>query len=275
MLLVVLVASGAIFPIYFTRAHNFLILFFERMRLKSKNHNLMRITPANFFYAARNPCKAARYLRWRDVIPYDQISRYIPPNPVIVEAGASNGQNTAEMAEYWPGAQIHAFEPVPEARDALTARVSRYGNRVAVYPFALGKTAGEYDMHISGKGTARDSQSSSLLKPSGHDFEYSFVSFTKIAKVSVVRLDEWAAKRGIPTVHFLWLDMQGFELEAMHGAENLLSRVRSIHMEVANISLYEGAPLYPEVKMWMKKRGFAPVIEAVFRIGGNVLFTRI
>jgi hypothetical protein len=60
----------------------------------------------------------------------------------------------------------------------------------------------------------------------------------------------------------------------MQGGEGLLSRVNAIHMEVANIPLYEGAPLYPEVKRWMKKRGFAPVIEAVFRVGGNVLFTR-
>lgn len=122
----------------------------------------MRITLPNIAYAARHPLAAFRYFRNGDVIPYHIIAGSLPPDPVIVEAGAANGQNTLEMASFWPGATIHAFEPVGAARKAAEERTAEYRERVFVYPFALGNEPGDFEMHISGSGASDDSQSSSL-----------------------------------------------------------------------------------------------------------------
>jgi len=78
----------------------------------------------------------------------------------------------------------------------------------------------------------------------------------------------------VPKVDFMWLDMQGYEIEALAAAPRLLSTVSAIHMEVCNVQLYDGAPLYPEVKRRMASWGFVPTIEAFFRVSGNVLFLR-
>jgi FkbM family methyltransferase len=235
----------------------------------------MRITIPNLFYSIRNPLRALRYLRWRDVISYQTIAEYIPEKPTIVEAGAFNGNNTLEMAACWPNAVIHAFEPVETARDLLSQKIAPHTKSIHVYPYALGATSGTFQMHISGEGSSGGTQSSSFLKPTAHTTAaYSFLRFESKADVSVVRLDDWATRRGITQLDFLWLDLQGFELEALKGAGDLLSTVSAVHAEVSNVELYEGAPLYPEVLAWMRSHGFIPVAEALFRIGGNVLFVR-
>lgn len=234
----------------------------------------MRITIPNLFYSIRNPLRALRYLRWRDVISYQTIAEYIPEKPTIVEAGAFNGSNTLEMAAFWPNALIHAFEPVETARNLLSQKIAPHAKSIHLYPYALGATSGTFQMHISGEGSSGGTQSSSLLKPGAHTTAYAFVRFESKADVSVVRLDEWATIQGITHLDFLWLDLQGFELEALKGAGDLLSTVSAVHAEVSNIELYEGAPLYPQVRAWMRNHGFVPAVEALFRVGGNVLFVR-
>lgn len=234
----------------------------------------MRITLPNIAHAVRHPIAAFRYFRNRDVIPYRIIAGSLPPDPVIVEAGAANGQNTLEMASFWPGSIIHAFEPVLAAREAAEGRTAQWRERVFIYPLALGNKPGVFEMHISGSGASDDSQSSSLLKPSGHAEEFGFVKFEKSESVTVTTLDDWAREHGVNRVDFLWLDMQGFELRALEGGSTILDTVSAIHMEVSRVPLYADAPLYPEILRFMKKKGFEIRYEAVFRIGGNVLFTR-
>jgi FkbM family methyltransferase len=234
----------------------------------------MRINSKNLLYALQHPRRAFRYLRYRDVIPYSTIARYIPKDPVILEAGAANGVNTLEMAEYWPLCRIHAFEPVPAAREALLKRTASCRERVDVYPFALGEQPGSFPMFVSGDGDADDSQSSSLLAPSLHAAEFDFVKFGRRISVAVNTIDRWTEEQKIKQVDFLWLDMQGYELCALRGAEAILPGVQAIHIEVSNVALYEGAPLAPEVYRFMATKGFKPVVEALFRISGNVLFAR-
>jgi len=218
--------------------------------------------------------RAVRYLRYRDIIPYSAIARHIPRNPVILEAGAANGSNTIEMAEYWPLSHIHAFEPVPDARESLLKKTETCRERVNVYPVALGEKAGSFPMFVSGDGTASDSQSSSLLAPTSHAEEFDFVRFGKQIMVDVDTIDHWAEQNNIKQVNFMWLDMQGYELRALRGAVAILAGVQAIHMEISNSALYAGAPLAPEVHRFMASIGFKSVVEAMFRVSGNVLFVR-
>jgi FkbM family methyltransferase len=57
---------------------------------------------------------------------------------------------------------------------------------------------------------------------------------------------------------FLKLDVQGYELEVLRGAESLLSRgnVEVLLMEVSLIEINEGAPLAADVLSFMDERGY-------------------
>lgn len=235
----------------------------------------MRISLPNILYAAAHPLRALRYLRHRDHISYEQIAGFLPEDPVILEAGAHDGTNTVEMARFWPKASIHAFEPVPAASDYVINRLAEFYPRVMCHPVGLGPYDGEIQMHISGEGSYGDCQSSSMLSPSLNQLqEFPDVRFERTITVPVTTLDSWANREGIGHVDFLWLDMQAYELHALAGATRVMSAVHAVHMEVSNVQLYAGAPLYPEVVRRMASFGFRPVVEAIFRRGGNVLFVR-
>jgi hypothetical protein len=92
--------------------------------------------------------------------------------------------------------------------------------------------------------------------------------------VDVVRLDDWARDYQVPKIDFMWLDLQGYELKALQGAEELLKQVSVIHIEVSHKPLFENGVLYPDLREWLGARGFKPRIDATFRLGGNVVFTR-
>jgi FkbM family methyltransferase len=226
-------------------------------------------------YAICHPIQALRYLCHRDRIGYDICARCLPANPVIIEAGAYDGSNTQEFCRVWPDCTVYAFEPVPSAYQRLIEAAETFPDRIHPQNMALGEAAGICDMHVSVTGISGGEQSSSLLLPTATRTEFPFVDFrSETITVEVTRLDEWAADRGLNSIDFLWLDLQGMELAALEGCGDLLSTVSAIHCEVQNLELYEGAPLYPELTRWLKERGFRVSCEAIYRRGGNVLFVR-
>src|ERR1700719_782793 len=56
------------------------------------------------------------------------VKHFLPENPVILEAGANNGEDSARFATFWPQGTLYAFEPVPELLEAAKARCAPYGN---------------------------------------------------------------------------------------------------------------------------------------------------
>jgi len=234
-----------------------------------------KVSPADFLYASVHPWRALRYLANRDRISYAACAKYLPLDPVIVEAGAYDGSNTREFCRHWPDCRVFSFEPVPSARVRLDSVASEFPGRVYPQPLALGDRTGDAEMYVSGRAGQGGEQSSSLLAPAATLEEFPDVDFLETrVPVRVTRLDEWAAEAGVSRIDFLWLDLQGMELAALKGCGDLLQRVSAIHCEVQNVALYAGAPLYRDVARWLGNRGFTVSREAVFRRGGNVLFTR-
>jgi FkbM family methyltransferase len=235
-----------------------------------------KISLSDVVYALGHPLRALRYLRHRDTISYETCARYLPANPVIIEAGAYDGSNTRDFCRFWPECQVYAFEPVPTAYERLLTIAAEFPTQVHPQAMALGDETTIAEMHVSVIGSSGGEQSSSLLTPSSTHQEFPFIDFlNEKISVRVARLEEWAEANNVDQIDFLWLDLQGMELAALQGCGSLLSTVRAIHCEVQNIELYRGAPLYMDLSSWLRSRGFSVVCEAVFRRGGNVLFARL
>ncbi|MEA4909576.1 MAG: FkbM family methyltransferase [Anaerolineaceae bacterium] len=204
-------------------------------------------------------------------IQLDDLRPYLPDAPIIFEAGAYMGEDTLEMARHWPAGHVHAFEPMPGLYKKAVERTRRCAN-VTCYPFALGKEAGHQRFYVSGGDSTG---SSSLLPPKGHLDYHPTVTFQEEIEVETLSLDDWAQRYAIPGVDFMWLDLQGYELFALQGAEEVLKTTRAIYAEVSLVELYQGAPLYPELRAWLETRGFRVERELLaWKEGGNVLFVR-
>jgi FkbM family methyltransferase len=226
--------------------------------------------------AVTRPDLVLRKLRGQDLvaITLDEIARYVPARPVIVEAGAADGQDTASFVRYWPGCQVHAFEPVPSAF-AMVEEITAGLAGVRRYQAALSDRVGTTEMYVSADvDTPGCADSSSILAPTGHLTEFPAVTFGQRVTVRTTTLDRWRAECGVDRVDLMWLDMQGAELLALKAGSPTLAVTGAVMMEVSRKELYAGAPLYMEVRAWMRGQGFRPVIDRLALAAGNVLFIR-
>lgn len=204
-------------------------------------------------------------------ISLEYIAGFLPADPVIVEAGAHVGIDSLSMASRWPKGTIHAFEPVPTLYEKLNENVKCFDN-IHCYPYALGDSNTIAELHIS---SGDSDGSSSLLIPKEHLTEHPSVTFNTSIDICTITLDSWAEERGISYIDFLWLDMQGYELNALKSAISILPTVRAIHTEVSLKEMYQGAPLYAELRQWLYEQDFRVCLESLpWEDMGNVLFVR-
>lgn len=190
--------------------------------------------------------------RWRQGIHEKLFASYLPEDPVIVEGGAHIGTDSTAMAKTWRRGTIHAFEPVPEIYEKLVLNTRQYPN-IITYPYALGMVSGHQKMYIS---SGESDASSSLLKPKEHLQFFPGVHFKTDKVVETVALDDWSFKYQVPKVDLMWLDLQGFEMEAMKGGMSLLPLVSCIYLEVNTAENYSGCPLFDQIYDWLSSNGF-------------------
>src|SRR5690348_4574128 len=81
-------------------------------------------------------------------IPLRVIARYLPADPIILEAGAADGKSTLQMAAQWPSATIYAFEPVALAYEKLVAAAQGI-EKIHTFQLALSDQPGEAQMYVS------------------------------------------------------------------------------------------------------------------------------
>lgn len=191
---------------------------------------------------------------------------YLPDNPVIIECGGCNGHDTRLMTQTWPLGEVHTFEPVPALFQVLKANTLLFSN-VFSYELALGDYCGKALFHVS-KYNDINSGSSSLLPPKKHVERDPQTKFDEKIIVNIVTLDAWAAEHGIQYIDFLWLDMQGYELNMLKVSE-LAKKAKVIFTEVEFIDLYAGQYLYQDVFNWMLENNFELVAKDFTEANGD------
>lgn len=205
------------------------------------------------------------------IIEKSFIEQFLPNNPIILEAGAHIGVDTVEMATRWPNSTIYAFEPVPNLFNRLKKITCSYKN-IICFDYALDKKNGLSNMFIS---SGSSDGSSSLLEPKEVLNAHPTVYFDKDVIVKTITLDEWAKKYDVTHIDFMWLDLQGSELDVLKASPHILKTVLAIYTEVSLIETYHGAPLYTELRKWLEEQGFFVIREELpWKDMGNVLFAR-
>jgi len=221
----------------------------------------------------RLPIWAWRYLRKQagDTSPLlvDQIGRYLPEAPVILEAGANDGSSTVSLWKQWPKAQIHAFEPTPDAYEKLAMAVDGLPN-VHCANVALGARQEYLKMSVSSNA----SLSSSLLRPARVTEFHHSVDFVGEVEVPVVNPQQWLSERGVSQVDLVWFDMQGYEPLVVAACPELFKSVRVLKTEVNLVEVYEGAILYPEFRTLLESIGFSIIEESFGKAQGDIICVR-
>jgi len=181
------------------------------------------------------------------------VKKWLPQDPIILEAGSYNGNDTVLMAQQWPESKIFTFEPIIQLFLQTKQNTSTYPN-VKCFQKALSdksETTLFYVSEINGNISA----SSSLLPPKEHLDFYPYILFPSSIEIEAVSLDEWAKTQNVDHIDFLWLDMQGYELPMLKKSQ-LAQAATAIYIEVEFVEAYEGQFLYEDVYSWMLSQGF-------------------
>jgi len=169
----------------------------------------------------------------------------------VIDVGANRGQFSLFAARRFPRATLHCFEPLAEARSRLTSALGEHP-RLHVYDVALGSRSGAGTFNVA----ASDDSSSLLTATSTQLATFPKTGVAERRAVDVARLDEIIAPEMLSGPSLLKLDVQGYELEVLRGADALLDAVDELLVECSFVELYEGQPLTAEVVAHCAERGF-------------------
>lgn len=169
----------------------------------------------------------------------------------VVDIGANRGQFALCARRLFPKAAIYSFEPLQRPA-AVYRRVFENDPAAKLFPVAIAAEAGSAAMHVS-----RWDVSSSLL-PSAqaqHD-NFPLTEETRQESITKARLSECLDKNLIAGAALLKLDVQGYELAALQGCEELLDRFRYVYVEGSFVELYVGQALAGEILAYLLHSGY-------------------
>jgi|SRR5215469_4494526 len=173
---------------------------------------------------------------------------------VVIDVGAYVGDFSVAILAHQPWAKIHAFEPLPAAFRTLQKTLAPFGD-VELRNVALGRVREERDFLVNNFEKASSFLVTGAImdkRPWGVDF-----STKEMLRVPIVTLSDYLREQHIGQVRLLKLDVQGFELEVLAGAESVLGRIDWIYTEARLVEgVYRGAPLANDIFVYLNQRGF-------------------
>lgn len=176
----------------------------------------------------------------------------------VVDIGANRGQFALAARACFRNARIFSFEPLPEP-GRVFSKVFAGDKLTMLYPVAVGAELAEKEMHVSGN----DDSSSLLPITSEQEMLFPGTAQTAVATVNVGPLAAWLPSQPIRRA-LCKLDVQGYELQALQGCEDMLDCFDYIYVECSFMELYEGQALAHQVMRWLQQREF--LLTGVFNI---------
>lgn len=203
-----------------------------------------------------DPAAAERLALLFDVVDFDTIKR-------VCDIGSRFLEQSTEMSHIFRDAEFYAFEPTPGSYkiccDNLDALEEQKRNRIHVYNLAVSDKSEKIKFYeVDDTGSEHNVGASSKYKfvPGLNGSFFGKTWNQREIEVQAITLDDWRAQNNIGPIDFIWMDIQGAELDALKGAEQTLRDVRVIHTEVGTDTYYQGQSLKPEIDAYLFSLGF-------------------
>ena len=143
------------------------------------------------------------------------------------------------------------FEPLPHTFEVLKKNIT---DDSILINLALGNSNEKVKMYVERENQG---QSSSILKPKLHTFQYPNIKFKEMIEVDMVRLDDFEFDRS--KYNFINIDVQGYELEVFKGAKKTLESIDYVMSEVNRGELYENCAMVTDLDKYLGRYGFERV----------------
>ena len=186
----------------------------------------------------------------------------------IFEIGARTGEESIELSKVFDNSTIYSFECNPLVIDKTKEVLKPYEN-IHFYTHGLGdknEILPFYSFMECNTGA------SSLFKR----FDFNQTQHES-GKVHIKKLIDFVKENNIEQIDLLCMDVQGYELNILKGAEDFISKIDYIILEEPkgdNVS-YIGAPTALEIANFLKKNNFVEIERLQENlIEDNVMYKR-
>jgi FkbM family methyltransferase len=170
-------------------------------------------------------------------------------NLVVIDIGAREG-----LHPRWNGLPIEAIGLDADREEC--DRLNAAGGNVRFLPYAVGKADGEPAVLNLTSGISCSSlyqPNQKVLAPYWHR---RYWQVERQVPLTLITLDTICKRHGVRP-DAIKLDIQGAELAALEGAENVLKDVLAVELEVAFQETYVGQPLFSDIDAFLRARGFS------------------
>jgi FkbM family methyltransferase len=162
---------------------------------------------------------------------------------LIFDIGANRGDFAQLALAVWPSARVACFEPLRHATAQIVQLQSRFPS-IDLHQTLVGECEkASVELHVANAST-------SLLNDGEND-KFPVECFPQTTVDIAVR-----TQYGGRAPDLLKLDVQGYELWVLKGAEESLPRIRVILAEVNLLDIHESVPLLHEMTAWLFQHGF-------------------
>ena len=218
-------------------------------------------------------------LHGKPPISYSKISKELirkcvgKEDPTILEIGCNDGTHTLWFLEVFENPKVYCFEPDPRAIARFKTKVGQRSN-INLFEIALSDHNGEVEFYQSGGNLNEEKAkampkgwdlSGSIRQPKEHLIIHPWVIFDRKITVTTLTLDTWCDKHGIGAIDFIWMDVQGAEIDVFRGGINTLTKTRFIYSEYCDRELYKGQFNLKQLMKYLKN------FNVIIRYPGDVL----
>lgn len=172
----------------------------------------------------------------------------------VLHIGAHHGEEVKDYIDHGIK-ELVFFEPLSNSLKVLEENLSYHADKanIVVFPYALGNEEKEVEMYVS----SHEGMCSSVLKPKIVLQQYPAITFDEKEVVKMIRLDD--AEVEFENFNFMNIDVQGYELEVLKGAEKTLNTIDYVYTEINRVEVYENAPHVDELDAFLSTYNFSRV----------------
>ena len=185
--------------------------------------------------------------------PFIILSKVLDPPQIklVIDGGASIGDTSQRLSVLFPNAVVHAFEPFPDLHQELQNKTN-LNAKIIAHLLGLGKSEDKVIFNIN-----KSQGTNSILKSNNRSKEIygEQMSIEKEILIPINSLDNLFDCHENQCIDILKLDLQGYELDALIGATNLLEKgqIKAILCEVMFEPSYENQPSWIEIVSFIEK----------------------
>ena len=205
----------------------------------------------NFLKKTLNLCRSKIWFKGMlngiyATVELEKLVKDIEVPETIIDIGSNKGQFILLMEQIFPNKIVYSFEPIIEMINKQK-KFYKYKKNITFHNLALGSSICSKEFLITSR-----MDSSSFLKVVSNTNKSKNYSVIEKRDIKVSTLDEIFLNEKISHPILIKMDVQGYELEVLKGANDLLKKIDYLLLEVSKNEMYQNQPTEKIIVEYLK-----------------------